>query len=333
MKIKFLIFLVLCSVFVFPVNVSALTASPVRLELTGERGQLFSSSFDLFNEFRKTQVFTLRLANFESKDETGTPKFVENSQGLPEWIRFENNSITLGPLERKKVSFEVNIPGDADPGGYFASVLASSEADVDLEDGEVGVQSTVGTLILLTVKGEFVEGADILDFQTRDKKKVFRSLPVDFSYRFQNAGDTWAKPLGDIEINNIFGGVAKMIPANPEGSNVLPKSIRRFAVSWLTRKGEVEDQKNNRPPPLPDGFWKRVQHEVEYFALGRYRANLSLTYGSEEQKTATSSLVFWVMPWELLILVFGSMLVLLGLFTAVATFIILKFVRRKQKSA
>lgn len=312
----------------------ALTASPTRLELEGDKGESVSAVVEFYNESRQVKTYELSTANFESRDESGQPQFVVDQRDLAVWVELAETRIELKPLERRKINFLINIPQTAEPGGYFAGILGTNvagESDSEVEN-EVEVESTTGTLLLLRVKGELQEGADILDFQTKDKQRVFKSLPVDFSYRFQNTGNSWVKPLGDVVIENIVGGTTKIVPANPDGGNVLTKSIRKFQTSWLTRAGQTQDMKAPRPPELPSGFWNRVKHEVKYFALGRYTANLTLNYGDNEPKQAQASTVFWVLPWELLFVVVASLVLILGTLTAIATFVILKILKRRNKN-
>ncbi len=187
----------------------------------------------------------------------------------------------------------------------------SEPPSTELGESVVGIGSELGTLVLLSADGSFKENADIIEFDIINKKHFLTSLPVDFFYRFQNVGQDRAKPLGDISVVNIFGGTSKIIPANPKGGNVLPRSIRRFEESWKKFSGQTEDPSAPRPPDPPKQFFKKAWHELKYFAFGRYTANLNLVYGKNNQMNTKAKIVFWVIPWHLILTAGVALIILL----------------------
>lgn len=312
LELSFLMALLLiASVFYFVPRVEALTVSPVLAELKAEPGQQLRTTFILTNEERDTKTFYLSAQNFSAKDESGTPQFSPKKEGLAAWAQLPQ-VITLGPKEQKEVTYTVSIPANAEPGGYFASIFASTLPPEEQSNGDISLGSKVGMLVLLRVGGAITESVDIVEFETKNKQALFLSLPVDFYFRFQNSGQSWVKPVGDVVVENIFSQTSAIIPANPDGSNVLPKSIRRYEVSWLERGQEgVQSLHSERPEPLPAGFWNRVKHEWRYFALGRYTASVSLTYNNDTSTTTKASTSFWVIPWHFLLVVVPSIIITL----------------------
>ncbi len=274
----------------------ALTVSPVKAELEIDPGKRLHSKLVLTNEEQDTKIYYLSVQNFNAKDESGVPQFSPKNDGLASWVEIESK-VVLGPKEQKDIPYSIAVPLGTEPGGYFAGIFASAVPPEEKNNGDVAVETQVGSLLLVRVSGAVTESTEILEFFTKDKKSVFTSLPVDFYFRFQNSGQSWAKPLGDLIIKNMAGKTTKVIPANPDGSNVLPKSIRRFEASWLTNSGdEIQDKKAERPPAPPQGYWNKVKHEWKYFALGRYAANLSLTYNNDTNTTTKATTAFWVVP-------------------------------------
>ena len=53
-----------------------------------------------------------------------------------------------------------------------------------------------------------------------------------------------------------------------------------------------------------------LKMQISNFAIGKYTANLSLKYG-EDQTTSTKQAVFYVIPWQLLVLVLGGLIILI----------------------
>ncbi len=308
----------------------AVTMSPIRIELATDPGGQTNGVVKVYNDERNERTLYLSAAKFESKDETGEPKFVPEKDGLASWINIQS-SVTVPPLEAKEVPFTVNVPANADPGGYYAAVFASVIPPIP-DAQQIALKSDVGTLILFRVNGDFPEGETILEFNTKNKKKVFNSLPVEFYYRFQNSGADRARPLGDITIRNLFGGLAKVVTANRAAGNVLPQSIRKFDAAWVTSGGDdVETNYDTVKQPEFKNFFDAVKYQTSNFALGYYSAELQLSVNNDASRSYVKHTSFWVLPWQLLLVILAILLVfvlpLLILFGAIVV-----YYRRRQAS-
>ena len=270
---------------------SALTLTPIRLEVKGDPGQMLSLQMTLVNEHATPETFYSSFANFEAQGETGSPSFVTPKDGLGTWMSAPS-TISLNGGESKIVSFKVAIPKDAEPGGYFAVLFWGTKPAVS-SGTSVAIGAKTGILVLLSVNGAVKQGGGILNYDTKDGIHYYESLPILFSYRFKNDGGDRIKPDGDIVIRNILGLKSKLVPANPIEGNILPTQIRYFETTW-TGGGEdaaIEAQSVS-------GFFNKVFYEWRNFAFGRYTAALDLTYGVNGQK-AVAQIVIWVFPWHL----------------------------------
>ncbi len=306
----------------------AVTMSPTRLELAADPGKGTSGVVKVYNDERVPRTLYLAAAKFESKDETGIPEFVPERDGIPSWITIQS-SVDVPPLEAREVSFTVNVPVGTDPGGYFAAIFASVLPPTP-GDGMVAVKSDVGTLLLFRVNGDFPEGETILEFATKDKK-IFNHLPIEFYYRFQNSGADRAQPLGDITIRNWFGGLSKIVSANKGAGNVLPQSIRRFEAAWITSGGEDVETNYEKPVyPEFETFWAAVKYQAENFALGYYSAELNLTVNNDSSRNYNKHTSFWVLPWQLLLVVLAVLVVFVLPLVLLTGAIIVYFRRRRQ---
>lgn len=276
-------------------SAKALTVAPARLEINGNPGSQLKIDMILMNDKDENQVFYSSYANFEAQGESGTPNFTEPKEGLGTWMEVPK-TVSLIPFESKTIPVVVTIPESADPGGHFAAVFWSTVPPGISEPGQVAIGAKLGVLVLLKVNGEISEKGSIMNFETKDGVKNFSALPVSFVYRFNNAGDDRAKPTGNLVIKNILGMKSAVIDGNPSQGNVLPRSVRRFDVSW---------SKKNTPNDgtvLPETFWDNVEYQWHNFAFGRYTATLSLVYTSKNiSDSAVTS--FFVFPWQLLIII------------------------------
>ncbi len=313
-------------------TVQATTVSPIRIELNSDPGGTLNSSFKVTNDEVKENTYSIVIARFETKDETGDPVFVSGREQIPSWIEV-SNSVTVPGRGSRQVPFTITVPNNVDPGGYFAGVFVSKLAPGTDGNAEIGLQSNVGTLIFLRVNGDFKEGEIILEFATRDKQKFFSSLPVSFYYRFQNSGEDRVKPLGDIIIKNLFGFTTKVVNANPSAGSVLPKSIRKFFITWQTSGGsEVEvNSADVIEQPKAQTYVETLKWQWQHFAFGRYSAHMTLTIDNDASRSYSKKTSFWVIPWQLVGTIIVSSALILGLLLGLAIIIVLLILRRREK--
>ncbi len=288
-KIAVLLSVLLLSPFIS----NALTISPPRLELQGNPGQEIIQEITLTNDQKTTQIFYLSFANFEASGETGNPAFVEPKNDLGTWMSSEQ-SVALRVGESKIVPFTIKIPKDAEPGGHFAAVFWGTTPP---NTPGVSIGAKIGTLILLSVSGDVKENAGLVEFNTKDNKTFYNTLPVSFFYRFKNDGGDRIKPVGKIVMHNLLYIPEDRIDANPSLGNILPGSTRKFEVDWV---------KNPRAKDYvaPDGefaqFFDTALYQWQNFAVGPYFAKMSLLYGTDATRVS-ETIFFFVFPWQLLI--------------------------------
>lgn len=282
--------------------VEALTVSPVKLELAGDPGQTVTGTFDLMNEQDSEMTFYVSFSNFEAQGETGSPNFVDSDEGLATWMHLvpeESTSVTLASGEVQTFTYQIDIPADAAPGGNFGAIFWGTNP-AEQTDDELGLAlgAKVGILVFLTVSGDIEENGGFLEFDTLNGQRVFNELPVSFFYRIQNSGGDRIIPMGTIKIKNLLGMSAAEISVNAEQSNVLPTSIRRYEEIW------------GAAPTEDLSFWDHVNFQWDNFALGYYKANLNVSFGADG--IGESKVGFWVLPWQLLIVVGSGTLIFLS---------------------
>ncbi len=270
----------------------ALTVSPVKMELEGAPGNVLSTDFRLINDQDQSVTFYGSFENFEAQGETGTPNFTTGGTDLASWATLvppesgeDPTVITLGPGEEITRYLRVQIPMDATPGGHFAALFWSTTPPN--EDDSLNIGAKVGILMFLSVEGDFETGGDLLSFQAGDARNVFNSLPLTFSYRFQNTGADRVVPEGSIEIRNLLGLPSDILPINTGLNNVLPASARKFEETWGNTAFTTQ------------GFLGAIQNEWHNFAFGRYTATLTLKTDPNGEENA-QTVHFWVFPWQLL---------------------------------
>ncbi len=289
--------IVLASLFFLSITASAnaLTLTPIRLELQADPGQTLTEEVTLYNERPTTETFYISYANFEAQGESGNPAFVEPKDGIGTWMQAAEK-IVIAPKSSKTVPFTVSVPADASAGGHFGAIFWGTTPQSS-GAGQVSIGAKTGLLVLLSVSGPISEKGGIVDFATVGKKTFYTALPVDFTYRFENAGSDRIKPVGLVKIKNLLGFTAKEVPGNPADGNILPRSTRRFETAWVGK-----DIPNPAQPVEHSGFFNEAKYQWRNFAVGRYVAHLELAYGFQKE-TTSAKFSFWVLPWQLLLII------------------------------
>lgn len=293
-------------------NVFALTVSPAKAEITVDPGGVYKGEIELFNEQNEVKNFFVTYENFEPKGDSGAPHFIGAEDGLATWIETVAD-VTLNTGERQVVPYTITIPEGTSPGGYFAAVFFGTQEPKGQGGGEVTVGGKIGVLLLLRVAGEVEEGGGLLDFSTKDNKRFFTMLPIDFEYRFNNEGGDRVAPVGEMKIKNTFRLNSGEIILNKSQGSVLPGSIRKFDARWsdeeIVQNSEIAQEEKL-------GFFSTVGKQIKDFHFGWYTAQASLTWGQTSQ-TASSSYGFFIIPWQLLSIVLFIIL-FFGFFAKIA---------------
>lgn len=277
--------------------VQALTISPARIEVAADPGQTVNGEFILINEQETTETFYTSTQNFDAQGESGTPNFSDSKDGLATWVKVVDK-VTLKPHQRITVPFTVVVPKDADAGGHFAAIFLSTIPPSAKEGGQVSVGAKVGMLVLLRVNGDIKEDGGVQSFALKNNVKFVTSLPVTFVYKFHNNGNDRVMPKGTISVRDTVYFETANLDANPQVGNVLPNSTRRFEVTW-GKESPID-------PAAP--FFDQVKYQFRNFALGMYFANMDLSFGTKSD--SSSSVVFFVLPWQLMIVILVALLLL-----------------------
>ncbi len=288
-------------------SLHAMTVSPVRLEMTGDPGSTVGGSFKVFNDEKETKKLYTVFENFEASGETGSPSFKPGKEGLASWISAPA-SVEVPAGQSQTVDFAVKIPQSAEPGGYFSAIFLATTPPSS-NPNELAIGSRIGVLVLFRVNGDIEEGGSLLEFGTKDKITWHNALPINFYYRFQNSGADRVFPKSSLTITNTIGRTTEVLDANTGQGNVLPGSIRRYEVWWRSKNDDPELLP--KPQPTNVSFIDTIKYQWENFAVGRYKANLHINYGTNNE-SVTKSFTFFVFPWQLLLVeLLGLVIVLL----------------------
>lgn len=250
------------------------------------------------------QMYYLFMRDIIAVENGGTPVFAdENSEitgfEMSQWVTLSLEEMLLGSGETRSVDVTLNIPENATPGSHFAGMFVSMEPPKMRSVG-AAVGYEVASIFSIRVAGDVVENAQIRQFSTGNF--IYGESKVDFQARIENKGTVLVRPIGPLEVHNMFGKRVALMTFNESKAGVFPGAERDFDIVW----------------------------EDEGPGFGRYEAVLSLLYGEQgRQSTISSTVTFWILPMNIFLPAMGSLAMVL-----LVTFISVKlYIRRKVQGA
>ncbi len=254
---------------------------PGKMEIIVEPGETVTRTVSVTNRINRDVDFKVEVEDFIGSRDPQSPVTLLGDDKSPysfkDNIKPEVDVFTLKFGQRIAIPVEISVPADAQPGGYYASVLISNEpsktdqAISDQTTGKTKIVSRLGVLFFVRVKGPTHEEGHVQDFRIAGPQNFFHpTSPEGFDILFENTGTVHLVPYGLITIKNTMGKPIKTLPVDAYFS--LPNSLRYRTIVW----------------------------EDSGFRLGRYTAVLELNRGYADQ-IDTKQITFWIIPWKILI--------------------------------
>ena len=259
------------------------TVSPARQQIVANPGEVFPVSVTFYNRTESPVTGLIKTSDFIVEDEKGTPTFIDPSLTLPtkysaaQWIALPYERIDIGTNNKAVVIATVSIPTDVKPGGRYAAIYFEPVSKSQSND-EAGASITprIASLIYIRVAGPIVENAFISGMSA---KSFSEYGPIDIEARIMNKGDYHIRPKGTFTLTNIFGETSNT--SSLTGANIFPESNYLYKSSigqkWM---------------------------------MGKYTLSLNAVYGSRDSML-THSVIVWVFPWRVVVVVTLSTLILL----------------------
>jgi hypothetical protein len=275
---------------------NSLRVSPVKNEISAKPGE--SKKTTIYIQNVSTVALTLKPVSNDfvaDSNEDGSPSIIFDdneyapTHSLKRFMQPVPN-ITVGPGERKAVEVTINIPHNAQAGGYYGAVRFAPV----LPDGttSVSIEGSVASLILLRVEGNIVENLTLKQFAVLQKgKEVSRlssSKDVDVLVRLENKGNVHVAPFGEVFVQkgDTIVHKAKFNDVKPAGT-ILPDSTRKWTV----------------PADKLGSF-------------GKYKITAVIGYGSSN-KTINVEKTIWVIPSIILFAIIAGLIILVAIIVAI----------------
>lgn len=244
------------------------------------------------NRLGKDKTFQIQIEDFKGTRDIARPVILLDGErgpySLKDYLEVASTTFTIGHAERVTIPVKVRIPTDAQPGGLYGSIVISTittgEEQVLQGQSSSGVSpivTRIGSLLFIRVSGEVKEDLTFKDFSLKDHRTILGSTPVSFQLLYENNGTVHENPNGFIHVKNIFGSEIADLEVEPWF--ILPDSLRVRELTW------------NTP-----------------FLFGRYVATAEIKRGYGDF-VDTASIVFWVIPWKIIVLVFITIIIIVSI--------------------
>lgn len=208
-------------------DIKGLTINPVRTELNIAPGTSETKTLSVTNTNTGPITVYLTVEEFSVIGEQYDYAFNVETQ-LSKWVTFTPNVVSLEVGQTKEVSYTVGAPYDAEPGGRYISMFASTEAGKP-DEGAQSIQR-VGSLLYITVSGDISRSGTLISLNS----PWLITGPADWSAQLANTGTTHYRSNYNVMVQNLFGGSET---GSSEGNAlVLPSTVRAISGELPTPK-------------------------------------------------------------------------------------------------
>jgi hypothetical protein len=217
---------------------SGLSISPLHNQLTLDPGQSTTIKLNIKNITQNQVLAKAYINDFTADNDTGNPVIVTDpNKQLPTSVKkfVKVSDVPLAVGEKKEVTIPINIPAGTTPGAYYGVLRYQAvPAGVNAPGaGQVSLSASVGSLVLIQVKGNLVEKAQLSGLRVYNGNRsgtFFFQKPNQVGVQISNLGNSFVQPFGKVVVTNTSGKQIysyEINDVNPR-ANVLPGSRRVF---------------------------------------------------------------------------------------------------------
>jgi len=214
---------------------SGLTISPLRTEPEIAPGTVYTGQLLLVNTTASNMTISMSSAQFGVVDENYDYSFNLTSE-LTGWVLFSPSSFLLTPGNEIDVTYTVNVPLGAEPGGRYISLFATSQPSA-VDGSGIKSQEQVASLLYITVTGDVTRYGKLVSLHN----PWLMTGPTIWTTEIQDNGTTHFESDYSLTEETLFG---KQVGYMSGSALILPDSIRLVT--------------GNIPQPKTPGIYKIV---------------------------------------------------------------------------
>lgn len=197
----------------------------------------------------------------------------DNTRTISSWLSISRGRLTVPPGQTVEIPLYVKIHPKAESGVYHAFVGFGTGNNRSVAEAQVASGQAPGVVVTLSVDQKQTEFLKLSKFII-DR---FVTGPENdaVTYTLSNPGTGEVVPTGEIIFSNGRGEEVASIPVNPNNETLAPGQETTYSIA----------------APTDD-------------LMGKYKAFLSVDYGSAQLASVYDTAFFYVLPWQKLLIIF-----------------------------
>lgn len=225
-----------------------LLAYPARQEIVVNPGETKTVPVAFLNRTLSPIQGKLGTRDFIVRGKDNIPEFIdfptetEIRYSAKNWIELPFERATIPASDKVIVYAQIKVPADAVPGGHYASIYFETDPRLPSENetGSIAAASQqINALLYIKVAGEVKESASITKFSVPN---FLEYGPITIDTEITNTGDIHIRPLGSVNVYDIFGNLIES--QKLEEKNIFPAAIsvytNNIGKKWMIGKYKVE---------------------------------------------------------------------------------------------
>jgi hypothetical protein len=258
-----------------PLLAANFSISPVLIDVDVDARDVVTKDITLSNTTTNKLVIYATV-NEIAVDEGGklkefvTPVMTDRTNTVTSWLEISRGRIELEANETKTIPLTIRMNPEAQAGNYHAFVGfvgASNRPEAEAIALRGGAD---GVIVKIALKEKTNELLRISSFLI--DRFIFNKDKETITIEIENNGETVASPNGEIIFYNSRGEEVSSMPVNAENA-----TLEAGGKTTITAKVPFEE------------------------AIGRYKANLVLRYGADQQAAVFDTTQFFMVPLPILI--------------------------------
>lgn len=283
MKTAFKLLLVILTILPGSVFAANFTVSPVLIDLDVAPRDVLVKDITLTNN-SNSKIYLYATVNEISVEggqvkEFITPVLSDRENTVTNWLEISRARIELEPGETTTTPLTIRINPYAEPGEYHALIGFVNTSKRPDAEAKALQGLAEGVIVKISIEEKTNELLRISSFLI--DRFIFSKDTGNIEIEIQNQGDSPTVPNGEIIFYNSRGEEVSSMPVNAENLSV------------------------------DGGDKKTITAQIPFDEkIGRYKANLVLRYGKDQQAAVFDTTQFFMVPLPLLIAILVLIVVL-----------------------
>lgn len=212
------------------------------------------------------------------------PSMSDNTNTVTSWIAIKRGRIELSPGQTKEIPVEFKIHPEAESGVYHAFIGFGAANNKPTAEKQIINGTAPGVVVTLSVNQETTEFLKLSHFII--DRFVTETDNNAITYTLDNPGTANIVPKGEIIFYNGRGEEVDSVSVNPDSESLTPGQEATYTINAPT-----------------EGMF------------GKYKAFLSVDYGTAQLASVYDTTYFYVVPWQKLLILFATVLIFAILLT------------------